>query len=206
MGWGKIVLLNLDPKDSAISDAAKDYIKYYKLLTGRCHSTQGAHEEYRKLGSPDSKKWLGKLTEVDKVMVVSHGATDATISLDDEWKNGRQLARLFWQWGIRKAGLITFKCCNLGNTKFLEDFQKGCGTKIKVGYIKGYLSKSATEWRLNLMKLTRKPYEAVKGAKGREGRTTESRQEDRYRCISGTDGSEVAGRAYRDAMDQGQIE
>jgi len=205
MPWGHIYLLNLAPNDKIISSSADDYIKHYMLVRNKCFRTsRAASDKYRHIEEGD---YLGKVTAVDKMMVVSHGSKEGKITYMDREIDGRTLAILFASWGIRNAGLITFKCCHLGKNSFLEDFRDACDNKINVGYLKGYLHETATEWRINLRTLQSKPHEAVKHSKGYRGVAVSSQQDDRYRCIPGNNnGPEVQGRAYRDAMDVGDMQ
>ena len=143
MKWNNLYLIKLSP-DKIINESSTTYRKYYSIPKGRRFVPLNDQQEKTKADSGWTilgQGSLSGLTLSDKLMIVAHGShTDVA---------GRQynvLANELEGWGLQEVGLITFKCCNVGRLKFLEDFVRFAGTVsgIKIGWVKAYRGPSVT--------------------------------------------------------------
>lgn len=77
---------------------------------------------------------LDRVGPQSHVMLVGHGRASSFESYCPE-----SLAQRLHDSGLRQAGAIEFKACNIGSGQFLERFGKALGTRqIQVAYLLGY--------------------------------------------------------------------
>ena len=209
MAWGKLYLIILH-NDEAVEEAAQDYKAWYKMDKQHNHSIFGDFDDECQLLTAESISALNKVTSVDKITVISHSNQDGSrIMVKGKGSfDGAGAAKYFYEAGVRKAGLITFKCCLLGKSRFLEEFREGCINKIEVGFLKGYLGETLTvrKWAFfgDLGPTRDKPYELIGGTPTDEAHR--NAQENRYRAINGVNATAVTGREYRQAWDRQHIQ
>lgn len=173
MKWGNLFLIKLSP-DKIINDASEVYREWERV------------PDKQKWADPESDGWQALYkgcfndggvptpTIKDKVMIIAHGSmthvgteSSATETPGGLGFNAHELAYWLSRWGVREIGLLTFKCCYIGASKFLEDFVRALGTNnLKVGWVKGYKGTASTIKRgwidvPFIGGVTGKPYERI---------------------------------------------
>jgi hypothetical protein len=155
--WDQLYFLKYHG-DEIIDESAEMYTTFFgqvpsdhKITTGESDGTWTSVD--------DQPFAFGKVTISDKLFIVSHGEANGELG---EGNNADTLARDLKMWGLRKVGLITFKCCNLGRGGFLDMFISACTRRgITIGWAKGYTGRASTE-----RGIAGDPYEFVKGDHG----------------------------------------
>lgn len=167
MKFNKLFILKLSP-DKVIHDSAKLYQEYSQIPLSRKWCNMPA-DGWNTL---TDECFLGQSAErptmQDKIMIVAHGTPTYVGGGVDE--NGKDfegensytaeiLALAMSAWGIKEAGLITFKCCNVASGNFLEQFVGYAGKRdrMKIGWVKGYTGLAATDTKM----FTGKPTEDI---------------------------------------------
>lgn len=149
--WVNLFILKVAP-DWIIDASAKEYVDYYNVPPNRCWSTE-ATDNWRHLrnGCFHVAELGDRPTVNDKIMLVAHGAPTMVGCCPDA-KPGRwdlkpdDLANTFMSWGLTAAGLITFKCCQVGKGNYLEQFVGFCRDfHFSIGWLKAYTGDAATE-------------------------------------------------------------
>jgi hypothetical protein len=82
---------------------------------------------------------LGHVTLDDRLMIFAHGS-------DTEMGpyKARKLADKLYGWGLRTAGLIDLRACDVGTGDFPDCFIRACHNKILFGFLKAYMGSSVT--------------------------------------------------------------
>ena len=152
--WDELYFLKYDG-DSIIDESAEIYAKFFnqvpsdhKITNGESGGGWSSAEEFPFVFS--------KVSIADKLFIVSHGESNGEIG---DGKSADILTRDLKTWGLKKVGLITFKCCNLARGGFLEQFVASCSRRgIIVGWVKGY-----TGFAITRRSITGNPFEFVRG-------------------------------------------
>ncbi|CAN7166409.1 hypothetical protein LJR230_000187 [Trinickia sp. LjRoot230] len=115
MKWEKAILLLLDPRDRIIRWDANNWKNRYLIPPHLCFSTQPTPGY-----TPLSGNCLDIADAETKLIVVSHGSP-YTLTINGQHRGPQALAALLHRYGLRRAGLIALKGCQLGKQDFLED-------------------------------------------------------------------------------------
>lgn len=123
-------------------DSALQYARLKLIPNDRMFATvlKATGMSYKFLFNPLADGSLSELNEMDKLFIFAHASTAKVGDL-----SAKSLARKLKSAGMRKAGLITFKACDVGKGNFLEDFVSELRERsIHIGFAKGYLEGSET--------------------------------------------------------------
>src|SRR5262249_39499596 len=142
--WNRVFLLKLS-KDQKIQATADDYREWYQVPAGQkwATSSDGGWQPLRQSCFQEAN--IPQPTFSDKVMIIAHGS-QTIVGEEEGWGlTAAKLAFALAYWGITEIGLLTFKCCHVGEGSFLEDFVKACPPdKLRVGWLKGYRGPTVT--------------------------------------------------------------
>ena len=184
MTWTNLFLIKLSP-DNIINDTASGYSKYYTIPKSNRFVVPGESEKKNRDWSILGKNSLKQITLRDKLMIVAHGGVDNVAT-----KNYEDLALALYNWGLREVGLITFKCCLVGRSDFLEQFVRYVGPDdtIKIGWVKGYRGPAILNYRLS----TGKPHEEIRNDTASGSKSGASR----YKIVAGIHAFSVPNSRY----------
>lgn len=164
--WKRTILVKLQP--DTVVDAAADLIDSYLVGGKPFRFCEKPEDGWTELTNDCFEKLPGGAPRLDdKLVIVGHGSIDqvGVASHGDRMgtgMNAQKLAGRLYACGLKKIGLITFKCCDIGKGPFLLDLVKhlhefGC----QVGWVKGYTSP---------VHMVQKSSADVKHAKGTKGK------------------------------------
>lgn len=139
MKWNDVYILLLsDGQRPMEADAARLYKDRYYVPDDHCFSLQPIAGF-----TPISSGCLGGSTMESKIIILSHG-NQWIICVGPRPLNYRDFA-LYMQndLGLRRAGLLSFKCCRLGEGTFLEAFRSILGA-MRIGYMIAYRYETMT--------------------------------------------------------------
>lgn len=165
--WINLFVLKIAP-DRIIDESAQQYVDYYKVPPNRCWSTERT-DNWRLVGNAcfTTAELGDRPTIRDKIMLVAHGAS-TMVGCCPNAKPGRwdlgpdDLANSFLSWGLTAAGLITFKCCDVGKGNYLEQFVANCpGNVFSIGWLKAYNGEASTVKSSGFIGKTGKPGESI---------------------------------------------
>jgi hypothetical protein len=154
MKFDKLYLLKLSP-DSVIHSSTKSYEEWNQVPVSRKWCNIDSAGWNRLLpDSLSSQTADGSVKESptirDKIMVIAHGDPAHVGETDKKDQTmikytAAKLAQKLKEWGLREAGLITFKCCEVGQANFLENFiAEATKRGLKIGWVKGYTGSAMT--------------------------------------------------------------
>lgn len=87
---------------------------------------------------PASRGCLSRVRLSSKLFLLGHGLP-RSFTIAGKLYFPDSLALFLRDFGLREAGLISFKSCQIGEHNFLNDFLSGLGRYgVKVGWLKGY--------------------------------------------------------------------
>lgn len=148
MKWSDIYVLVFQSQDDLSWRSAFSLYQRYTLPIEKmaifCERREMYNEQRKYAG------FLSKSTILSKVIILAHGTENyIDASPLGEMYPVEFLSFLYNELGLREAGLITFKSCNIGKSFFLEKCAQSCSLvfkDLKVGWWKGYKDISATHF------------------------------------------------------------
>jgi len=141
MKWNGAVILNLDPGEWVICDSAKAWKDRYGVLDNRCFADGVAQDGFTLVSNNCLANPVCQLGT--KLIVCAHGNAQRIHNYTPEEFADDLYDRL----GLREAGLIAFKACEIGADDFLERFlaQLTTGNRTtQIGWLIGYTTSTAT--------------------------------------------------------------
>src|SRR5262245_10003869 len=148
--WADNFIMNLHTEHESyttkqvITDSAQDYVDWYNVKKlNRFSNRPSEYHRYTELKEGPFFQFgvLSRITVNDKLFIFAHGSPTHVGPY-----TAADLAEKLARWGLRQAGLITFKCCYVGKANFLEFFVRECAPLgIDVGWVKGYTGPAATD-------------------------------------------------------------
>jgi hypothetical protein len=142
MKWNRLFLVVIGSRgNNALVDEADDYLPFdYKFLETNMKGFLNFRMDTRATKYTQlSATSLSDVTLGDKLIIVAHGTSTGIIHSGGEW-DAEGMLNALKGWGLKKAGLITFHCCNVGLGDFLEKFsaELDFDPDVEVGWLKGY--------------------------------------------------------------------
>jgi hypothetical protein len=133
MKWEKYMLLLFDAADYDVRETANRWKRRYCIPDNMCFATPGL-ENYTKF-APGCLRISDQDT---KILVMCHGSADSLEIAGRPYKPQMVGSTLF-HYGLRRAGLLALKGCELGKKSYLEDLAAALrGHGVLVDWLVGY--------------------------------------------------------------------
>lgn len=138
--WVDVYLLILDNRGIAMRSIIRACRKRYQLKD--CNIITLTRKSRFEITGQE----LANLSLHSKLIIVSHGDENTLRTSFQGLINHFELFELLLDLGLREAGVISFKACNIGSGFFLEKFKSELCSDMKIGYLLAYKSYSIEIW------------------------------------------------------------
>ena len=139
--WEEVFLLILDDRNVAVRSCIIACKKRYEIPESHIIKITKTNR-----GLVTGRE-LSAVSLRSKLIVISHG-TERTLQTCFQGEiNHFEFFELLLELGLKEAGIISFKACNIGKGTFLEDLRNELFNELEVGYLLAYKGYAVTVWR-----------------------------------------------------------